>query len=105
MIELAREQRAELRASIYCPTCGLGNHTSFAERVENMIAEQEIVREGLWHEGPRVVDTLMRRTSLRDVGRRSGLSPTYLSQVLHSKTIVSPAAFVALSQLERESKQ
>lgn len=82
----------------------LGCHTNFVERVENLIAEQQIVREGLWHEGPNLVDKLMRRWSLREAARRSGLSPTYLSQVLNSNVIISPGAFVALAELERKTR-
>jgi len=93
-----------LPPSPYCPSCGLGKHTSFLERVEQLIAEQEVVREGLWHEGPALVDALMRRWSLREAGRRSGLSPTYLSQVLHSNVIISTSAFVRLAQLELRTR-
>lgn len=95
---------SNIQASVYCPTCGLGPHQNFAERVKNMMDEQEIVREGLWHEGPSIVDRLSRRSSLRDVARRTGLSPTYLSQVLHGKVIISARAFVALSELGIETK-
>jgi len=93
-----------IQASVYCPTCGLGPHQNFVDRIKNMLDEQEIVREGLWHEGPNLVDRLSRRSSLRDIARRSGLSPTYLSQVLNRKAIISARAFVSLSNLDLNTK-
>lgn len=95
----------KIKSSMYCPSCGMGPHATFTQRVENLLAEQEIVREGLWHEGPRIVDELRRKTSLRDVARRSGLSPTYLSQVLHSNVIISLSAFMRLAKLNQEKPQ
>lgn len=46
--------------------------------------------------GQRVMAELMEYISLREVSRRSGLSPTYLSMVRNGKASVSVEAFVKL---------
>lgn len=72
----------------------------FADRVQNLIDEEHIVREGLWHEGPRLVEAVIRRCgSLRAAARMAGLSPTYLCGIRHSRVIVSASAFVCLARL------
>lgn len=51
--------------------------------------------------GPFLVEHAMHSTgeSLRGVGRRANLSPTYLSQVRSGRTLISFGAFVALVEL------
>lgn len=52
--------------------------------------------------GQSVMKELMEWISLREVARRTNLSPTYLSVVRNGKSTVSPQAFVKLADLLRE---
>ena len=76
--------------------------SGFADRVADWLDEGQAVRKGLAHEGPKLMERLCitGAMSLREVGRRAELSPTYLSQVLNAKTIVSPEAFIRLAALD-----
>jgi hypothetical protein len=84
---------------------------ALAERLKEHLDEAEILRRGLAHEGPKVIRQLqmpvaMARLhsnaigrycmSLREIGRRSELSPTYLSMVLNGQKIISFRAYLKL---------
>lgn len=73
-----------------------------AERVERMLDEEIIVREGLAYEGRGILDALTITLSLREIGRRTGVSPTYLSMVHHGKSIISPGAYLKLDELYKQ---
>lgn len=80
------------------------NWASFADRVVDLLHEQEIVREGLVHEGPAIMTRLCINgpLALREVSRRTGLSPTYLSLVLNGKSVISADAYILLCDCERK---
>ena len=80
----------------------MGGHTNFVERVTNWIDEGNVIQEGLSCKGPELIAELTRTISLRELARRSGLSPTYLSQVANGKVVVSPGAYVRLAGLEAQ---
>lgn len=87
----------ELPECPYCPECGLGSHRDFGGRVQQFLDEEEIVQEGLAHEGQRIVDQMCSAhgsMSLRELARRTQLSPTYLSQVRNGHSIISAHAFL-----------
>lgn len=49
--------------------------------------------------GSELIAELTRTISLRELARRSDLSPTYLSQIANGKVVVSPGAYVRLAML------
>jgi len=73
---------------------------AFTERVMNWINEGNVIQAGLSCKGPELIAELTRTISLRELARRSDLSPTYLSQVANGKVVISPGAYVRLSELE-----
>ena len=98
--KLQPRQPCDLPHCPYCIECGLSDATTFAERLSVWLDEERVLREGLWHEGPELVEQLITKIgSLRGVGRAAGLSPTYLSQVRHSNCVLSPETFLQLHRL------
>ena len=89
----------------YCAECGLGGHTNFIERVTNWIDEGQVIQEGLSIKGPDLIAQITRRISLRELARRTGFSPTYLSQVANAKVVISPGAFVKILTMEASLDQ
>jgi transcriptional regulator with XRE-family HTH domain len=83
-----------------CAECGLGGHESFVERVTNWINESKIIREVLSYEGQSLITQITRRIPLRELARRTGFSPTYLSQVANGHVVISPGAFVKIATME-----
>lgn len=75
----------------------------FARRVRAFIDEQADVLAGLSHEGPRVVDLAMacRRIGLRELARRTGLSPTYLCRVRYGDVRISASAYLTVEAIAR----
>jgi hypothetical protein len=81
-----------------------------ADDIEAHEDEASEIRRGIDHEGPNVIRALQDRggwgaCSLRQIGRESGLSPTYLSQAASGKAILSPGAFVKLVRLLNKSRK
>lgn len=77
---------------------------TLAERVREHLAEADVLREGMAHEGPHLIQRLQDSegwgcTSLRSIARRSGLSPAYLSMVVNGKQIISLGAYLRLIDL------
>ena len=62
--------------------------------VRRWIADGEKVRRLLASEGSKTVKAVCESISLRELGRRTGYSATYLSQVATGKTVISPVAFL-----------
>lgn len=58
---------------------------------------RKAVQSGLAVSGPRMIKRLTADQSLRELARRTGLSPTYLSMVKNGKTVISEDAFLTLS--------
>lgn len=67
----------------------VGAHLDAAESVRRLLSKR----------GPKIVAALMKRMSLREVARRTELSPTYLSRVLNRTATISPAAFLKLVEI------
>jgi len=73
---------------------------TLAERIREHQHEGAAIRQQLWKEAPRLVSCLTSTVgSLRGLARESGLSATYLSQVLNEKRIISQGAYLRLVQL------
>lgn len=97
--DLASRKACDLPDCRYCAACGLGGHTNFVERVTNWIDEGNEINEGLSFKGPELIAELTATISLRELSRRSGFSPTYLSLVANGKVTISPNAFVKLATM------
>jgi len=98
--DAASRKACDLPECRYCAECGFGGHTNFIERVTNWIDEGKIVREGLSYEGPELIVRITGRISLRELAKRTGLSPTYLSKVANGHVAISPGAFVKIATME-----
>lgn len=84
-------------------------YTDLANDIESHEDEAKAIRMGIAHDGPGLITALQDRggfgaCSLRQIARESDLSPTYLSQCLNGKAILSHGAFVALARLLERSK-
>ena len=75
---------------------------SFLERIEEHLGEEEVIREGLAHEGPglimRCLDVPGDALSLRQLAKDVNCSATYLSRVLNGHLICSKTLYVTLSR-------
>ena len=67
-----------------------------SQRMVSALAYQEIALSEL---GPDLVERTKGDGSLRDLARRSELSPAYLSLVRRRKQTISPESFVRLTKL------
>lgn len=65
-----------------------------AAAVAGWIKSGERVRQSLKSKGPLVVKQACATKSLRELSRRAGLSPTYLSRVATGQAVISPGAFL-----------
>jgi len=65
-----------------------------ARVVREWIESGDKVRRILSTSGSKVIKKACNSISLRELGRRTGLSPTYLSQVATKKIVISPEAFL-----------
>lgn len=68
------------------------------DRVEAWILESESIQRMLEYSGGAVVLQACESMSLRELARRTGLSPTYLSQVKNGHATISPKAFALVSR-------
>lgn len=78
--------------------------TDLADDIVQHDDESKAIRAGIAHLGPQLVTALrdvggFGATSVRQIARESGLSPTYVSQIGSGKVIASPSAFVTLAKL------
>lgn len=70
---------------------------AFAQRITRHLDEALIIREGLWHEGPAAISAATGKAgSLRKAAHMIGVSPSYLSGIMHGRFVISPAAFCDL---------
>ena len=67
-----------------------------SRRIVAALAYQEVALAEL---GPDLVERTKANGSLRDLARRSGLSPTYLSLIQRREKTISPESFVHLVKL------
>jgi len=77
---------------------------SFADKIREYLADKEIIREGLWHEGPALIRALQDRggfgaCSVRQIARESGYSATYLCRVARGQLIMAPRCYVKLAEM------
>lgn len=72
-----------------------------ARRVRAFLDEREAVMEELRYDGTFAISTALarRKISLRELARRVGCSPTYLSQVRCGKVRISPEVYVRVSEI------
>jgi hypothetical protein len=78
----------------------MGGHTNFIERVTNWLDEGNEVRMGLAINGPSLIVEATKTISLRELARRTGFSPTYLSMVMNAKVVISPEAYLKIACME-----
>ena len=72
----------------------------FAKRLEELVDESLICHEGLWHLGPTLIDRcVMKWGSYRKASKRIGLSPSYMSQIMHSQKILTPERYLKIHDL------
>lgn len=77
---------------------------AMAAKVREHLAADADMHEMLAAEGPRLIKWLCVSAdgpdiSLREVGRRLGVSPTYMSMVLNRQECCSPRVYLLLSDL------
>ena len=73
---------------------------TLAEAIRDYLEGREEIAGALSAEGPRLLARLLKTRSLREIGRLTNLSPTYLSNVKNRKVNISPGAYLTLSELE-----
>lgn len=81
-------------------------YTELSEMIKEHWDEGQALRAGIAHHGPSLIRKLLDRRdgmSLRALARESGFSPTYLSQALNNRVILSEWAYVNLAGLLREA--
>jgi hypothetical protein len=69
-----------------------------ARVVQEWIESGDKVRRILSTSGSKVIKAACNSISLRELGRRTGLSPTYLSQIATKKIVISPEAFLKIHE-------
>ena len=67
------------------------------QRIEHFYKYKELADYICREEGPRLIEAATQTISLRELGRRTGLSSTYLSLVKTGKTVLSTAAFLKIA--------
>jgi hypothetical protein len=71
-----------------------------SSRLREHLAERQNLREDMAFEGPRIIRNLYDAgMSLREIGRQSGLSATYLSLVANRKAVISFGAYLRLADV------
>lgn len=73
---------------------------NFIERITNWIDEGKEIHEGLAINGPKLIAKATKSISLRELSRRTGFSPTYLSLVMNAKVVISSKAYVKIAMME-----
>lgn len=53
-------------------------------------------------DGPQLIETAIEKISLRELGRRTGLSSTYLSAIKTKRMAISAAAFLLVANAIKE---
>lgn len=66
-------------------------------RIEQFYESKRLADYICRDEGPRLIQAATQTISLRELGRRTGLSSTYLSLVKTGKTVLSTAAFLKIA--------
>lgn len=73
-----------------------------ARVVRDWIESGDKVRRILATNGSKVIKKACDNISLRELARKTGLSPTYLSQVATKKIVISPEAFLKVQGVVNE---
>jgi len=71
------------------------------ERVAAYVAEKEAIAKLLRDEGPRAIKAACKSISLRELARRTELSPTYLSQIGKGIISISADSFLKVASYVR----
>lgn len=82
-------------------TCAdpLAKATALARIAESMIDAENAKTHALSHDGPELVRTAIGGGSLRELSRRTGYSPTYLSLVMNGAQRISLRAYAVLARI------
>ena len=76
--------------------------TLLEERVTAWLAEKAAIQSDLALEAPIILESaMMTGLSLREIARQTKLSPTYLSQILNKKTVISSESFLVLAKVAK----
>jgi len=67
-----------------------------AEQVELWLETRTSIRQKLATDGSVLVNAICEKISLRELSRKTGLSPTYISLVANGRTTISPEAFLKI---------
>lgn len=67
------------------------------ERITTFYEWKELAEYICREDGPRLIEAATQKISLRELGRRTGLSSTYLSLAKTGKTVLSHAAFLKIA--------
>ena len=70
------------------------------EKIEEWNDEAEVIREGLWYCGPKLISNFLwsnPNISLRQMAKNVGYSPAYLSRIQNGHEIISTDAYLRIS--------
>lgn len=67
-----------------------------AQQVELWLETRTSIRQRLATDGAVLVSNICEKISMRELSRKTGLSPTYISLVVNGKTTISPEAFLKI---------
>lgn len=68
------------------------------DRIEQFKKAKRLATYICENEGPRLIAAATQTITLRELGRRTGLSSTYLSQISTKKITISADAFLKIAQ-------
>lgn len=72
----------------------------FADEVAAWIRAGESIKRRLAVAGSRLVSSLVKTRSYRELARESGYSVVFLNRVANGHDVISPGAFVRLSKIQ-----
>jgi hypothetical protein len=68
------------------------------QRIEQFKEYQRLAKYICENQGPALIATATQSITLRELGRRTGLSSTYLSQIATQKITISTDAFLKIAR-------
>ena len=76
-----------------------------ADDVRHFLDEKSRVMGLIESQSAELIETVESYISLREIGRRTGLSPTYLSQCRNGVNALSPGAFIKVAYVLRRLEE
>lgn len=67
------------------------------QRIEQFYESKRLADYICFEDGPLLIEAATKTISLRELGRKTGLSSTYLSMAKTGKTVLSTAAFLRIA--------